>query len=338
MHRREFLRQALRDSPLLPAPMCNYSDRPFRDLMRHMGAHLVCTEMYSSEAMARGDPKTERLMDYRGGELLVVVQVFGKRPDLMAESARIAVRLGASVVDINMGCPAKKITKTGCGAAMAEDLPTATAVIRAVRGAVDVPVTVKTRWLTGGQTLELLRICEDEGVDAIALHARTRAQGYSGTANWEWIARLKERARTPVIGNGDVFSAADAWRMRAETNCDAVMAGRGLVGNPWLMRDAAELWRRERAGEAIDPNAEAPRQPSFEERLDILLKHARLMFEHKGPHGLIEFRKHCAGYIRGLPNARVARLELMQITALEELHEKIEKFFGHIRERGPRSF
>jgi len=333
MHRREFIRQALRDSPLLPAPMCNYSDRPFRDLMRYMGAHLVCTEMYSSEAMARGDPKTERLMDYRGGEPLVVVQIFGKRPDLMAESARIAVRLGAHIVDINMGCPAKKITKTGCGAAMAENLPVATAVIRAMRAAVDVPVTVKTRWQTNGQTFELLRICEGEGVDAIALHARTRAQGYSGTANWEWIARLKACARIPVTGNGDVSSAADAWRMRAETGCDAVMAGRGLVGNPWLMRDAAEAQRRERAGETLDFDAEPLQPPSFEERLDILLEHARLMFEHRGPHGLIEFRKHCAGYIRGLPDARAARPELMQVTTLDELREKTEKFFGHVRER-----
>jgi tRNA-dihydrouridine synthase B len=318
MHRTESIRRYLQRSPLLPAPMCGYTDRPFRDLLRVMGAHLVCTEMYSSEAMARADPKTWRLMDYPGEEPPVSVQIFGTRPDLMAESARIAVRLGAAVVDLNMGCPAKKIVRVGCGAALAENLPLARRICQAVRAAVEVPVTLKTRWQENGQALEIARMCEGEGLDAIALHARTRAQAYSGTANWAWIARFKETVSIPVIGNGDVWTAADAARMRAETGCDAVMAGRGLVGNPWLVRDVAQQME----------TGVAPEPPSDQERLGVLFAHARFMHLHRGEKGLIEFRKHCVGYLKGMEGARAARVELMQVTALDQLREILERHFG----------
>jgi len=318
MHRTECLRRYLLRSPLLPAPMCGYSDRPFRDLLRMMGACLVYTEMYSSEAIVRGDPKTWRLMDYRGEQPPVAVQIFGTRPSLMAESARIAVRHGAAVVDLNMGCPAKKIVHAGCGAALAENPPLVAAICRAMRAAIDVPLTAKIRWQEDGRALEIARICESEGLDAIALHARTRAQAYSGKANWEWIARLKESVAIPVIGNGDIVTAADAARMRAETGCDAVMAGRGIVGNPWLMRDVAEM----------QSTGAAPEPPSDPERLRVLFEHARLMHRHRGDKGLIEFRKHCVGYLKGMLGARAARVELMQATRLGQLAEILVQHFG----------
>lgn len=307
--------------------MCNYTDRPFRDLLRLMGAYLVYTEMYSSEALVRGDPKTFGLMDYRGEAPPLVVQIFGSRIDLMAESVRVVERLGADAVDLNMGCPAKKITKSGSGAALAENPARARAVVRAMRAATRLPFTVKMRWQLEDKAIEVARMCEDEGVDAVALHARTRAQAYSGSADWRWIARMKEALRIPVIGNGDVRSVVDVARMRAETGCDAVMAGRGIVGNPWLMRDAARLFRGEIApGDAALEAEDA--LPDAADRLPVLFEHARLMYQHRGARGLIEFRKHCAGYIRGLPGARQARPELMQTTALEELREILTRHFG----------
>ncbi len=353
--------------------MCSYTDRPFRDLLRLLGAHLIYTEMYCSEAIVRGDPKTWSLMDYRGESGPVAVQIFGSRPDLMAESARIAERWGAHVVDLNLGCPAKKIVRGGCGSALAEDAPSALAIIRAMRRVLSVPFTVKMRWQPGGQTLELARACEAEGVDAVALHARTRAQGYSGVANWDWIAQLKDAVNIPVVGNGDVRSVADARRMLAQTGCDAVMIGRGMVGNPWLFQEAAEAHLRKGKVESKDPAPNMPEPlpvladtqtvgapifsqsaiagdldenaemacdlepdlspsgqplPDCAERLRVLFLHAQLMFRHRGPKGLVEFRKHCACYIRGLYGARQARPELMQVTTLDELLEKLTAHFG----------
>lgn len=305
--------------------MCGYSDRPFRDLLRSMGARLVYTEMISSEAMARGDPKTWQLMDFRGEEPPVAVQIFGSRPDVLAESARIAVHAGADAIDLNCGCPARKVVRADCGAALLDDPKRLAAICRAVRRAVDVPLTIKVRWVEDdARTLTISRLCEAEGIDAVALHARTRKQGYSGTARWEWIARLKETVSIPVIGNGDVATADDFFRMRRETGCDGVMVGRGVVGNPWLVGEILE--RLDSPDAAREPGGE----PSPSERLRLLRLHARLMYKYRGPHGLVEFRKHCVGYLKGLPGARAARPELMQSTTLEQIDEILVRHFSQI--------
>ena len=328
MHHREQFRQYLAESPFLSAPMADYTDRAFREIMRDMGARLIHTEMYSSEAIARGDPKTDRLMDFGGETPPVIVQLLGQRPDLMAESARGVERLGAQGIDINMGCPARKVVHAGGGAALAENFPRAVAVVRAVRAATPLPVTVKMRWMDQGRTLRLAQACEAEGADAIALHARTRAQAYGGTAHWPWIAELKRALGVPVIGNGDVLTAADAWRMRRETGCDAVMAGRGLVGNAWLMREAMAALRSEdyTAPDSAGPPTVSP-APSDADRLALCWRHGQLMFEHKGQHGLIEFRKHAARYILGLPGARAARPELMQVLTVDQLFDALHRHF-----------
>ena len=321
MHHSEQLRRYLAASPLLPAPMCGFSDRPFRSLMRENGANLVYTEMISSEAIVRGDPGTCDLMDMSGEAPPVVVQLFGSRAPILAEAACIVERMGAAVVDLNTGCPARKIVASNSGAALLCNPPHVRDICRAIRKVISVPFTVKTRWHREGRdTLEIARICEGEGVDAITLHARTPAQGYSGTAQWEWIARLKEAVTIPVVGNGDINSLDDIVRMRAETGCAAVMAGRGLVGNPWLMRDALEY--------SLSDGKYEARPPTTEDRLEVLFRHAELMRKYKGPHGLIEFRKHCVGYLHGLPGARPARAELMQATTLEEIKAILKNHFG----------
>jgi tRNA-dihydrouridine synthase B len=324
MHHLETFRRYLLVCPVVPAPMCGYSDRPFRDLLRSTGARLVYTEMVSSEAMVRGDPKTWQLMDFRGEEPPVAVQLFGSRADVLAESARIAVRAGAAVIDLNCGCPARKVVNSDCGAALLDDPKGLAAICRAIRRAVDVPFTIKVRWVAEGErTLEIARLCEAEGIDAIALHARTRKQGYSGTARWEWIAELKRTVSIPVIGNGDVTTADDYFRMRRETGCDGVMVGRGMVGNPWLIGEILGLI--ESPGEVGEFH-----DPSPAERLRLLRLHANLMYKHRGAHGLVEFRKHCVGYLKGLPGARVARPELMQATTLEQIDEILGRHFSDL--------
>lgn len=298
--------------------MCGYTDRPFRDLLKEMGAGLVCTEMYASEAVVRGDPKAFSLMDFPGERPPVSVQIFGAKPALMAETARIVVRLGASTVDLNMGCPAKKIVKSFSGSALLDDPRRAIEVVRAIRATIVVPFTVKMRWRPDGGSVELARMCEAEGVDAVALHGRTREQGYSGQANWEWIARMREALTIPVIGNGDIASADEAWRRMADTGCEAVMVGRALVGNPWLMRDAA----RRAAGYNEPASA-----PDTAERLRVLWRHGCLMHRHRGRKGLIEFRKHCCTYLKGLPHARQARPALMQVETLDALSATLLEYY-----------
>ncbi|MFP4379704.1 MAG: tRNA dihydrouridine synthase DusB [Candidatus Sumerlaeia bacterium] len=325
LHPREQYRRYLQKCPILPAPMCGYSDRPFRELLRMMQAYTVVTEMYSSEAMVRGDPKTWRLMDFQKETAPVVVQIFGSRPDLMAETARIVVREGAHVVDLNMGCPVKKIIKTGSGAALAENFENARRIIRGIRKAVPyVPFTIKIRWQADGGALAIGRMAEDEGVDAIAIHGRTRAQGYSGAANWDWIARLKQAVSIPVIGNGDIRSAEDARRMFEQAGCDGVMIGRGLVGYPWLMAEAVHYWKSGWT-EQLAP-------PDDNDRLRLLLAHAQYMRDYRGRKGMIEFRKHCAMYTKGMPNARQARPDLMQVETMDQLREQLQKHFGPLPE------
>jgi nifR3 family TIM-barrel protein len=326
MHRSELLRRHLSASPLLPAPMCGYSDRPFRDLLREMGACLVYTEMLSAEAIVRGDKTTWELMDFRGEPPPVAVQIFGFRPPVMAEAAAVVERQGASVVDLNLGCPARKIVRSDCGAALLEDPERVRDIFRSVRRSVRGPLTAKMRWHPDERKLlEVARICEGEGADALTLHARTPGQGFTGRAQWEWIARLKDVLTIPVIGNGDVTTVDDMARMRAQTGCDAVMVGRGIVGNPWLMRDALEFLRRADEAESA---AWIPAPPPLEERLRVLYRHAELMLHYRGPHGLIEFRKHSAGYLRAVPGARSARPDLMQVTSLDQLGTVLRTHFG----------
>lgn len=320
-HREQF-RRYLSESPILPAPMCGFTQRPFRDLMRGLGAHMVYTPMYSSEAVVRGDPKTWRMMDFRDEASPVVVQVFGSRPAILAEASKILVRHGADVIDLNLGCPARKIVQTDCGSALLDKPKKLQEILRSMRRALDLPFTVKVRWHPeDGRSREIARMVEGEGLDGIAVHARTRAERFGGSAHWDCIARLREWVTMPVIGNGDIKTEADAERMRQETGCDGVMAGRGIITNPWLVRDARRCFDGESLAEINQS------QPDASERLSLMFKHARLMRKYRGSHGLIEFRKFCVGYIHGMPGARAARTRLMQVTEIDELREVLHTQF-----------
>lgn len=336
---------------VLPAPMCNITDRSFREILRRMGAHLVYTQMISAEGLLRQDKGTWALLDIDGEAPPVAVQLLGGEPDRLAEAARILEQRGAALVDVNMGCPARKVTGNHCGSALMKDPTRVAAIVRALRHAVSIPVTVKMRagWDDGEfLAANLARICEEEGADAVALHARTRQQGYRGPADWNLIAAVKQAVTIPVIGNGDITSPAHAVRMIRQTGCDAIMIGRGLIGNPWLMR-ACERAMADFASGKIRHEDEVPddqmveledadgrtcvRVPSYlidvslEERFELVLQHTRMMVAAKGERrGILEMRKHSVQYLRGLHGARTFRERLMHIETLDQLETALAEY------------
>ena len=231
-------------SPTVLAPLAGITNLPFRLLAKAGGAGLVCAEMVSANGLVHRSPKTHAMLASDPAERPLSIQIFGADPPIMAEAARMVVEAGADILDINFGCSVRKIVKTGAGVALMRDPARAGAVLKAVRRAVTIPLTIKIRsgWtVSGEQALEITRIAIDCGVDALAVHPRTAVQGFSGVADWPLIARIKALASIPVIGNGDIATPQDALRMRVETACDAVMIGRAAIGNPWLFAQTRSL-------------------------------------------------------------------------------------------------
>src|SRR5579859_6024138 len=289
------------DTPLTLAPMAGQTNHPFRVLCREMGdCGLVCTELISSQAIHYRNAKTLTMFDWRAIEHPFAVQLFGADIGVMAEAARIVVDQGADIVDINMGCWVPKVAKTGAGAALLRDVCTATRVVEAVVNAVNVPVTVKVRsgWDRDHLTaVEFARAAESAGVQAIAVHARTATQGFTGDPDWEVIRQVKEAVKDiPVIGNGDVKTAEDAAQMFAQTGCDAVMIGRAALGNPWIFHQIAHELR---TGETLPA-------PTPQERAAAALRHARLTIQTttlSERQAIYELRGQITKYHLGVPGA-----------------------------------
>jgi len=251
------------------APLAGVSDRPFRVLCRELGAAFAYTEMVSAHGLIHGNDQTEAYLDRDPGEVPFAVQIFAAEPEALARGAAAAVARGADLVDINMACPVKKVCGTGAGASLARDPRAVEAAVRAVRQACGVTVTVKIRsgWDAGSvNCVEVARAAEAGGASAVALHGRTRAQGYSGSADWSQIAAVKQAVSVPVLGSGDVWTAADALRMSAETGCDFVLVARGACGNPWIFREL-------RAAEEGRP---PPPPPSRDEWAALVMRHVGL--------------------------------------------------------------
>ena len=236
------IRNLLIDPPLALAPMAGHTDSLFRLAVKQLGGcGLVFTELVSTEGMTRCRERSAPLTRFENEERPVAVQIFGASPERMAEAAVMVEALGADIIDINMGCPAKKVVRQGGGSNLMRDMPLMGKIFRAVRAAVSAPLTVKIRtgWdHTSINAVEVLKLAEDCGIEALTIHGRTRSDLFSGSADWRIIAAVKARANIPIIGNGDVFTPEDAARMFNETGVDGVMLGRGVLGNPWLIRQA----------------------------------------------------------------------------------------------------
>jgi tRNA-dihydrouridine synthase B len=310
--------------PLVLAPMAGITDSPFRRMLRWLGGvGLVTMEFISSEAVTRGVEAELGKLPFHPEERPISIQVYGSDPVRMAQAAAVAEEMGADVIDINMGCPANKILKGCAGAALMGDLGRARDIVRAVRRAVRVPLTVKFRAGLREPALndmELGTICQDEGADAVALHPRTAKQQYAGSADWTRIARLKESLSIPVIGNGDVRSPHDSVRMLKETGCDLVMIGRAALLNPWIFRQSADLLTK---GSFDDP--------SLADRAAFVRRHfAVLADEFEGRPLLHKLKVFTGKYTHGLPGGRDLRRRLDVIREPEELLEAVEEFFARI--------
>ena len=310
------------DPPLVLAPMAGITDRDFRLAIRRLGGcGLVSMEFVSSEGLVRQRPSALRMLQFVDEERPIAVQIYGSEPERMAAAARTVAATGAEVCDINMGCPANKVLKGCAGAALMADLPRARAVVRAVRAAVRLPVTVKFRtgMRDGDATyLELGRICEGEGAQAVTLHARSARAQYAGSADWSHIARLKQALAIPVIGNGDVTTPEAACRLLAETGCDAAMIGRASLTNPWIFRQAAALL----AGRA-EPEA------TLAERRSLIAWHFAAVLEREDERtALHKLRKFTGWYTHGLPEGRVLRRLLSELPTAAAVNAAVEAFFA----------
>jgi nifR3 family TIM-barrel protein len=323
------------DPPFLLAPMASVSEMPFRVLALSFGAGLATTELISASGIFYRNRRTRQYMTFdRVREAPYSIQLFGGDPKVMAHAAAAAVEHGAGIVDVNMGCPVRKVTTTGSGSALLCDPKRAAAMVREMRVAVDdkVPITVKIRsgWDDHSKNfVEMAKGLEDAGCAALAMHARTRAQGYAGRADWSLIGALKRATSMPIIGNGDVTSVADAQRMLAETGCDAVMIGRGALGNPWIFRGLRE-------GRELVPSP-AERLAVIEEHLEAHIAFHELLDDEETRRTLRTppahmavrtFRQHLVWYSRGLRGGKEFRRAVLTLDEPEAVKEQIALFFG----------
>jgi nifR3 family TIM-barrel protein len=313
------------DPPLVLAPMAGITDMTYRLLLRRIGGvGLVTAEFVSSEGLTRGNRRTERLLRFDPAERPLSIQIYGSDAARMAIAAERVEEMGVDVCDINMGCPANKILKGCAGAGLMRDLNRAREIIAACKKAlVTTPLTVKFRAGINDGTLnyvELGKICEGEGVAAVALHPRTAKQMYTGHADWTRIARLKESVSIPVVGNGDVGSAGDAVRMFRETGCDAVMIGRATMKNPWIFRQAAAALEGRPAAEA-----------TLEDRREMIVNHFRMIQENDAdaPKAIMgKLRTFTGWYTHGLPNGRELRCRIQSLPNPDAFLDAVEEFFA----------
>jgi tRNA-dihydrouridine synthase B len=308
--------------PLYLAPQAGVSESPFRRLCRSFGADVVVSEFVSAEGLRRGSERSHEYLRFDDEERPIGVQIFGGDPTAMAEAAALVEDVyRPDFLDINFGCPVKKVVSKNGGSGCLKDLELVQDIIRAVTRAIATPTTVKIR---SGYTdeqrnpVEIALRCQDAGARALTLHARSRTQMYSGYANWDEIAAVVDALDIPVIGNGDVWTGEDAKRMRDHTNCNGIMIARGSHGAPWIFREA----RAALNGEPI------PDAPDVAERFEIVIEHARnaVAFGGDETRAMLEFRKHLGWYTKGLPDGKKLRQELFAVTTLAEAQALLEGY------------
>ena len=306
---------------LFLAPMAGVTDRPFRQLCKRLGAGMAASEMVSSNSLLWGSDKTLRRADHSGEQEPRAVQIVGADPAMMAEAARFNVDRGAQIIDINMGCPAKKVCNVMAGSALLRDEALVARILRAVVAAVSVPVTLKIRtgWDRAHKNgVQIARIAEDCGIQALAVHGRTRADLFQGEAEYETIAAIKQAVSIPVIANGDIDSPEKAAAVLRQTGADGVMIGRAAQGNPWIFR---EIQHYLATGEKLPP-------PSIEEVRDTLIAHLHNLYDFYGEYrGVRVARKHISWYSKGLVGGAVFRHRVNQVETAAAQLEMVREFF-----------
>ena len=311
------------------APMAGVADRAMRELCVGFGAAWCVSEMVSAKGLVLGDRESARLLEVSGAERPMAVQLFGSEPEIMHRAVKMAAEHSPEAIDINMGCPAPKITSGGAGSAMMKTPALCGEVTAAaVEAAGGIPVTVKMRtgWDEENKNfLEVAHLCEKAGCAAITLHARTRQRMYAPPAEWERIAELKREVSVPVIGNGDVASGDDAVRMLRQTGCDMVMVGRAALGDPWIF---------ERISAAVEGRPEPP-LPPIAERMQTMRRHIGMLCEYKGEYvGMREARRHCAWYMRSMRGAAKLRTMCVKLEKPSDLDELIAVVLSEDRDLG----
>jgi len=303
------------------SPMADCTDIAFRLVARGLGLELAFTEMISAEALARENKRTLPLVRRVPGDKPLGAQLVGHNPDSMGKAAAMIEAMGFEILDLNFGCPVRKVTGPGAGSALLQRPELAEKIFKNVMARVKkIPVTVKMRTgftdPGGKEALAIARLAEDRGLSAVTVHGRTRAQGYTGKADWSAIGLVKKNLKIPVFGNGDVFAPEDAKRMMETTGCDGVAIGRGALGNPWLY-----------AGIRAVLSGQTPDLPSFEEKKRVVLEHIRLEVQYEGEKtGVLQSRKIAAWYFKGCPNVAQLRDKINRASSLEEMTSLILNF------------
>lgn len=301
--------------PVILAPLEDITDSAFRTVCRNHGADLVYTEFVSSEALIRSAVKSSNKMQFDETERPIGIQIFGNNPEAMKNAALLAEQNNPELIDINFGCPVRKVAMKGAGAALLNDIPLMVSITREVVNAVKLPVTVKTRlgWDENSKVIvDVAERLQDVGIQVLTIHGRTRAQMYSGFADWTLIGEVKNNPRMniPIIGNGDIDSASKAMQMFDRYGVDAIMIGRAAIGNPWIFNQVKTY---------IYEGIICP-EPQLPERISVALSHLKLAISKKGEHkGIIEMRKHYAGYFKGLPGFKKIRLEILTRQSFSEV-------------------
>ena len=315
-----YIRDLIVDPPTFLSPMAGLTDSVFRRLIKRLGGcGLVMTEFTSAEGLTRNSLKSKRMLFYHEEERPVTAQLFGAEPSRLAEATRMVEDLGFDAIDLNLGCPAKKVVKACGGSALLRETKLLEEILKTIRAATSLPFTIKIR--AGWSETEIVSVqvgkrAEDIGINAIAFHPRTRVQGFSGHSDWKLIGQLKAALKIPVIGNGDIVTPEDAFRMKRETRCDGVMIGRGALSNPWIFRQIHEL-----------ENGLAPTQPDVAAKYQLIKSYFQLLFEEETPGAIGKMKQFASWFTHAIPYGAALRKSIFESQTESEVMERIEEFF-----------